>query len=87
MGPAIFVAAIILIAAVWMVTRNLPRLTSYGARIFTIGMILGISGLIIRQNQDGLYIAGGALLSYTGISFIVLGIVVLIRAYLLGEFK
>lgn len=87
MGLLILVAAFTLIAVVWYFTRQFQKNTAYGSRVFSIGLILAFSGVIVRQSDDSLLVIAGALLSYIGISFILIGIIVLIRAYLIGEFK
>jgi len=87
MGLAIVIGGIILVVAVWLVSRRLPRNTAYATRLFVIGLTLGIGGILAKGEEKDLVAAGGTIASNIGIAFIIFGILVYIRAYFAGEFK
>ncbi len=87
MGLAVLIGGIILVVAVWIVTKKLPRNTSYATRLFVIGLTLGIGGILAKGEEKDLVAAAGTIASNIGIAFIVFGILVYIRAYFAGEFK
>ncbi len=87
MGPIIFVVALVIVVVVWFLTRGLPKNTAYASRIVTVGLGVMIGGLVMRTSEDSLITMGGAILTSVGILFIIFGVIIFIRAYLIGEFR
>jgi hypothetical protein len=77
---------VVVIVATWFITRALPRITGYATRLFVIGLVIALAGILVRGNEESLIVAAGALMTAVGISFLVIGGIVFVRAYLAGEF-